>query len=41
MKSQNRLYREFVRAHPEVEELSSKERHERFREWELERGKMI
>ncbi|YCM45649.1 hypothetical protein V2O64_06410 [Verrucomicrobiaceae bacterium 227] len=38
MKAQNHLYREFLRDHPEVEELSSKERHERFREWELERG---
>ena len=36
MKSQSRLYRMFVRKHPEVEMLSSKERHERFREWELE-----
>lgn len=36
LKSRNRKYREFLRTHPEVDQLSSKERHERFCEWELE-----
>ena len=38
LREQNRLYREFARNHPEVEGLTSKERHERFREWEIEQG---
>ncbi|MGC6467247.1 MAG: hypothetical protein ACON38_13455 [Akkermansiaceae bacterium] len=36
LRSQSKAYREFVRSHPEVEQLSSKERHERFRQWESE-----
>lgn len=38
LESQSRAYREFVKTHPEVEQLNSKERHERFREWEIEQG---
>jgi len=32
-RSQSRHYKKFVRSHPEVENLTSKERHDRFREW--------
>jgi len=38
LREQNRLYKKFVRSHPEMEELTSKERHERFREWEIEQA---
>lgn len=36
LRDQSRRYRDFVKQNPEVENLTSKDRHERFREWELE-----
>jgi len=38
LREQNRLYKEFLRSHPEMEGVTSKERHERFREWEIEQS---
>lgn len=38
LQSKGRRYKEFVGLHPDVNELSSKERHERFRDWEIEQA---
>lgn len=38
LRDQSRRYRDFVKQNPEVENLTSKDRHERFREWEIEQG---
>ncbi len=38
MRIQSRLYNEFVRSHPGVESLTSKERHDSYREWSSKQG---
>jgi len=36
LRNQKKLYQSFLRDRPEVDELSSKERHQEFRDWLIE-----